>query len=87
MISTQLGVGPANLEEHAVLADQGPESFMAIEIQARLRSDLVIDVPISYLTKPSIMGDSMRYVEQTHGAILIDFEYDDFFLILIRGFK
>ncbi|CAD6579475.1 MAG: hypothetical protein ASARMPRED_009148 [Alectoria sarmentosa] len=72
LIAAQLCVDPAILENDAILADLGVDSLLILEIQAKLRSDMNIDIPSSYFSKPSTMGDLKRYVERTHAANAIE---------------
>lgn len=74
MIAAQMGADPAILENDKIFADLGVDSLLAIDNQTKLRGDIAIDVPSSYLTKPSTMGDLKQYVQQTHAANLIQDE-------------
>ena len=74
LIAAQLDVDPAVLEDDTVLADLGVDHLLTIDLKAKLRSHLGIDVPTSYFMKPSTMGDLERYIEQTHSGHLIEDE-------------
>ena len=70
LIAAELGVEPAEMRGDVSLADLGVDSLLIIEIQAKLKSELDIDVPSSFLAQPSTMIDLERYVEnlQGHGS-------------------